>query len=105
MLVFNYNAHDKPAAIGREHFEAFAKATLRGYKQGAADVPGAIQALRAAAPTLDPNKLRLAIDKIVRLNSSTNYDLARLDKWVPEVPADTLARMHRLLEEGLSRQP
>jgi hypothetical protein len=82
----------------------FAEATLMGYKQGGNDIPGAIESLMRAEPTLNRTKLDIAIRKMQRLNTDTcNSVPDDLDAWV-DVGSQTeiVRRIQReLFDKGL----
>lgn len=69
-------------SISRETVEKFISATLEGYRRGAEDVVRAVAALQKAEPTLNKEKLTMAIDKIGMLNRRAVCDRSRLDDWV-----------------------
>lgn len=70
------------AGITAEDVNAFIKATLEGYDDGSHDIAGAIDSLMEAQPTLDRQKLDIAIRKIVQLRKGLPYPLSELDSWV-----------------------
>jgi NitT/TauT family transport system substrate-binding protein len=107
VLAWNSKARDakpSPSQLTGKHFDAFAKATLRGYSEGGKDVTGAVTALRNVAPTLDTQKLHKAIEKIGLRNKGTRYDLAQVDRWVSGISDAALAEHHRLLRTGLEAE-
>jgi ABC-type nitrate/sulfonate/bicarbonate transport system substrate-binding protein len=95
----------KAEQVSSSDISAFIKATLRGYREGAADIAGAVKALRDYSPVLDPTKIRLAIQKIDRLNATTAYQLDHVDAWVPDVPQNIRATFLQLLKAGMDAPP
>jgi ABC-type nitrate/sulfonate/bicarbonate transport system substrate-binding protein len=99
VLVINSEAA-KVQGISEKEIGAFIVATLKGYADGANDLPGAVKAVRDEAPTLDPDKLLLAIKKISKLNSETRYPPDQIDNWVPGISKESRERFRTLLSRG-----
>jgi ABC-type nitrate/sulfonate/bicarbonate transport system substrate-binding protein len=98
VLAINQNA----AALNGvtpESVNRFLEATLQGYSAGENDISGAVAALIKVAPTLDRGKLELAMNKIIRLNRTTQYSLEQIDGWVtdPKVTPTIRKQMQGLL--------
>lgn len=84
VLAFGEESKWGKANITIADINNFIDATIRGYLKGADDVGNTIKALKKAEPTLDDQKITLAVKKIQKLNYNVNYPLAALDLWVTD---------------------
>ena len=100
VLVVSDDARLAKAGLRHEVGRAFVRATLEGYRKGAADIEGAARALTQVEPTLNEERTRLAIGKIVRLNQRVRQDLRALDEWVvdPTITSKTREDARALYE-------
>lgn len=70
------------AGLKGEDVKKFIAATKKGYNEGVKDIPGSIDALRHAEPSLDNKKLEIAIKRIGELNNKDASPIKDLDLWV-----------------------
>lgn len=72
--------------IDKNDVERIYQAVKEGYDRGFSDIPNAIRYMKMqdGDPMLDEEKLRLAIQKIGKLNKTIVYAPKKLDNWVKE---------------------
>lgn len=68
--------------LSTEDVTKIAKATIKGYNEGAKDIMKAVEVLKKKVPTLDEKKLEVAIRKIGKLNRYTSFPPKKIDIWV-----------------------
>jgi ABC-type nitrate/sulfonate/bicarbonate transport system substrate-binding protein len=107
VLAFADRAALEAAGIAPAAVDAFADATLEGYRRCAEDVGACVAALTDADPPLNPEKLSHGIRQIMRLTPMAAYPRSELDRWVV---AGAVTEEHRtaalaLYGESQERRP
>jgi len=82
VLVFGSETQLSKAGLTKEDVQKFIEVTKDGYRKGAEDITGSVNALKQTEPTLEDVKIAEAIKKIKRLNNEGGYPLDQLDIWV-----------------------
>lgn len=86
----------KKEGLSTNDIQKFVQATKDGYVKGASDIDSAIEALLKEEPTLNREKLRLAINKIAEKNDSVHYNEEDVDRWYKGEPGKDVSEEVRV---------
>lgn len=81
VLCFAKQPKSKDALSNRE-IDDITKIIERGYAEGSQNIDLAVAAIKSAEPTLSSEKLRMAIELIVKLNNESTVTPAQVDTWM-----------------------
>lgn len=84
VLAFAEDKYLKQAGINEQDVDHIAEAILEGYQSGGNDIEHSAIALLNAEPTLNRDKIKLAIKKIGVMNRHTAFPPKSIDIWVQD---------------------